>query len=133
MPEEPEILRYNKGRGGKKWPVYKTYEIAGTVVDNDPTKGIVTLITQFGVVQVRVGKGRFQNYHRKIMVGEGKDRTNIDDTWFKRGTILVCIGYRRFNDFYCNSRNSNYQHSVMKIIGKNKDTVLIQREKKKVE
>ena len=133
MPEEPEILRYNNGRGGKKWPVYKTYEIAGTVVDNDPTKGIATMITQFGVVQVRVGKGRFQNYHRKIMVGEGKDRTNIDDTWFKRGTILVCVGYRRFNDFYCNSKNSNYQHSVMKIIGKNKGTVLIQREKKKVQ
>ena len=66
------------------------------------------------------------------MVDDGNKRINIDDTWFKRGTNIVCVGYRRNNDFICNSRNSNYQHSVMKIIGKNKEDVFIQMEKKKV-
>ena len=131
MPEDPVVLKYNTGKKGKKWPVFKTYVIAGTVVDNNPAKGIVTIITQSGVVQVRVGKGKFQHYHQKIMVGEGKDRKNIDDTWFKRGTNIVCVGYRRDNDFFCNARNSNYEHSVMKILGKDKETVIVQLEKKK--
>ena len=132
MPEEPEIVGWSNGRGGKKWPKLKKYQIAGTVVDNDPNKGIATLITQFGVVQVRVGKGKFQHYHKKIMVGEGKDRVNIDDTWFKRGTKLVCIGYRRHNDFYCNAKDSGFQHSIMRINGVEDGKLLVQQEKRKV-
>lgn len=132
MPEEPEIIGWSNGRGGKKWPKLKKYQIAGTVVDNDPNKGIATLITQFGVVQVRVGKGRFQNYHKKIMVGEGKNRVNIDDTWFKRGTKLVCIGYRRHNDFYCNAKDSGFQHTIMRINGVEDGKLLVQQEKRKV-
>ena len=132
LDEEPQPIKWNNGRGGKKWPVFGSYVIAGTVVDNEPIKGIATVITQYGVVQVRVGKGKFQHYHKKIMVDDGNKRINIDDTWFKRGTNIVCVGYRRNNDFICNSRNSNYQHSVMKIIGKNKEDVFIQMEKKKV-
>lgn len=127
MPEEPIIERWNK-----KWPVFKSYEIAGTVVDTNPNKGIVILITQYGTVQVRIGKGRFQYYNKKIMVGEGNNRVNIDDTWFKRGTNIFCVGYRRNNDFICNASNSNYEHAVMKIIGKNKEDVIVQSDKKRV-
>lgn len=131
MPEEPIVEKWRNGKNGRKWPVYKTYSIAGTVVDTIPDKGLAIVITQFGVVQVRVGKGRFQYYHKKIMKGKGKDRVNIDDSWFKRGTKLVFIGYRRNNDFMCNSSNSPYEHSVLKIIKKMGDTVLMQTEKKK--
>lgn len=132
MPEDPVVVKWNKGRGGKMWPVHKISIIAGTVVDNNPQKGIVILITQYGVVQVRVGKGRYQHYNEKIMVGTGSKRKNIDDSWFKRGTLLVIVGYRRSNDFIANSRNSNYEHSVMKVVGKNGDEVFIQMNKKEV-
>ena len=64
------------------------------------------------------------------MEGEGKNRKCIDDSWFKKGTKLVFVGYRNGNDFMCNSNNSPYQHSVMLITGKNKDGVLIRSEKR---
>ena len=132
LPEEPNVIKWNKGRNGKNWPVYKPEVIAGTVVDNNPQKGIAILITQYGVVQVRIGKGRYQHYNEKIMVGTGGKRKNIDDSWFKRGTLLVIVGYRRGNDFIANYRNSNYEHSVMKIVGKKGDEVFIQMNKKEV-
>ena len=81
-------------------------------------------------MQVRVGKQKFQHYHKNIMEGEGKNRKCIDDSWFKKGTKLVFVGYRNGNDFMCNSNNSPYQHSVMLITGKNKDGVLIRSEKR---
>lgn len=130
LTEEPIVEKYRTGRGGKKWPVYKTHVIAGTVVDTLPIKGMAIVITQFGVVQVRVGKGRFQHYHQKIMVGEGSNRKNIDDTWFKRGTKLVFVGYRRYNDFYCNANNSAYEHSLMKIEGMSNNEIVISSKKK---
>lgn len=132
MPLEPDVEKYRTGRGGKKWPVYKTNVIAGTVVDTIPIKGIAIVITQFGVVQVRVGKGRFQHYHKKIMVDIDGKRVNIDDTWFKRGTKLLFVGYRRHNDFYCNANNSPYEHSVMKINGVSNGEVIMQTQKKTI-
>ena len=132
MPLEPEVEKYRTGKNGKKWPVYRTKVIAGTVVDTIPIKGIAVVITQFGVVQVRVGKGRFQHYHKKIMIDEGKKRVCIDDTWFKRGTKLLFVGYRRNNDFYCNANNSPYEHSVMKINGVSNGEVAMQTQKKTI-
>ena len=66
------------------------------------------------------------------MVGEGKERVNIDDTWWKRGNMIVVVGYRRENDFYANARNSSYQHSVMLIKGHDGKKVFVQQEKKKI-
>lgn len=129
---DPQVEKFRTGRGGKKWPVYKTNVIAGTVVDTIPIKGMAIVITQFGVVQVRVGKGRFQYYHKKIMIDEGSKRVCIDDTWFKRGTKLLFVGYRRDNDFYCNSNNSPYEHSVMKINGVSNGEVIMQTQKKTI-
>ena len=130
MPEEPEIIGWKSGRGGKKYRILKSHVISGTVVDKIPEKGIAIIISEFGVVQVRVGKQKFQHYHKKIMEGEGKNRKCVDDSWFKKGTKLVFVGYRNGNDFMCNSNNSPYQHSVMLITGKNKDGVLIRSEKR---
>lgn len=130
MPEEPEIIGWKSGRGGKKYRILKSHVISGTVVDKIPEKGIAIIISEFGVVQVRVGKQKFQHYHKKIMEGEGKNRKCIDDSWFKKGTKLVFVGYRNGNDFMCNNNNSPYQHSVMLIAGKNKDGVLIRSEKR---
>lgn len=131
MSREPEVEGWNNSRG-RKWPKYKTEVIAGTVIDTLPAKGIVTIITRTGVVDVRVGKGRYQHYNKKIMVGEGKERVNIDDTWWKRGSMIVAVGYRRENDFYANSKNSPYQHSIMLIKGHNGKDIFIQQEKKKL-
>lgn len=131
LPKEPEIDGYNNGRGGKKWPKYKSHVIAGTVIDSLPKKGIVTIITKEGVVDVRVGKGKFQYYHKKVMVGEGKARVNIDDTWWKRGNMIIVVGYRRENDFYANAKNSSYQHSVMLITGHDGKQIFVQQEKRK--
>lgn len=130
LPEEP-IYEEVKSSRGNIFKNFKTYEIAGTVVDTLPNKGIAILITQFGVVQARIGKGRFQYYNKKIMQGTGSNRVNIDDSWFKRGTKLVCVGYRRNTDFICNSRNSPYPHSLMRINGVSNSKLIIQTEKKK--
>lgn len=130
MPNEPVIEKFRTNKSGKKFPVLKTEIIAGTVVDSIPAKGLLTVITQFGVVPVRVGKGKFQYYHKKIMVGDEKNRKCIDDSWFKRGNKLVFVGYRRESDFICNANNSGFQHSVMLITGKSEDELYVQQTKK---
>lgn len=132
LEEEPIVDKFRTGRNGKKWPVYRTQVLAGTVVDTIPIKGMAIVITQYGVVQVRVGKGRFQHYHKKTMIDEGSKRVCIDDTWFKRGSKLLFVGYRRNNDFYCNANNSPYEHSLMKIDGMKNDEIIIRSQKKTI-
>ena len=131
LESEPVVDKFRTGKNGRKFPVYQTNVIAGTVVDTIPAKGLLTVITQYGVVSVRVGKGKFQHYHKKIMIGEEKNRKCVDDSWFKRGNKLVFVGYRRESEFYCNANNSGYQHSVMLITGKDENNVFVQQEKKK--
>ena len=102
--------------------------IAGTVVDKDK-KGIAYLVTPDNhVVTVRVGKGKFPYYNKKIMEGEGKNRHMIDTSWFDRGTKLIVGGVRRGSEFIANNKGLGMSHSLAKIHGYG-DDISLQSEK----
>lgn len=116
LPEHPEIKGYSNW-GGRQYPQYDHTIIAGTVLDKDNNKGIVNILTPNGVANVRVGRKRFGKYNKKIMEGSGKDRHCVDASWFEKGTKLLCVGYRRENDFILNKRQTDYTTELYKVVG----------------
>lgn len=102
--------------------------IAGTVVDKDK-KGLTYIVTPDNrVVTVRVGKGKFPYYNKKISQGEGKQRHVVDSSWFDRGTKLLVVGSRRDNEFIANNNGSAMTHSLAKVHGFG-EGIFIQSEK----
>lgn len=116
LEENPKPISYNNWRG-RSYPQYQSVTIMGTVVDKDK-KGLAYVLTpDHKIVNVRVGKQRYAYYNEKIMQGAGKNRKCVDQSWFTRGTKVICVGYRRGNDFLLNSRGTIYENPMMKING----------------
>ena len=107
LPEEPATYMFENEKSRRRYKRFKLSIIAGTVVDKDKTKNMVTLNTQFGVVQIKLYKESFTKYDRK---------TPEEPSWFTRGNKLVVVGYRRGETFvpriYPESR---FTSSIMKI------------------
>ncbi|GAA0092988.1 DNA polymerase III subunit alpha [Paraclostridium bifermentans] len=120
LPAEPVVVSTSKwkGRDVKK---FKTDLIAGTVIDKNKNKSIITLSTQFGVVDIKLDKGRFAFYDRTV---------ENDKSWFTRGTKLIISGYRRGETFYPKTyRDTIYQHSIMKVVGYDDNMVYLQMDR----
>ena len=108
LPKIPVVTETYK-RKGREYENYKLDIISGTVIDKDKNKSIVTISTQTGVVDIKLDKGRFSYYDRT---------TDYDESWFKRGTVLMIVGYRRDEVFYPKTySNSIYSHSFMRVRG----------------
>lgn len=123
LPKEPTIanVKYWKKR---KIEEYKVSLIAGTVVEKNKNKAMITLFTtDREVVDVKLDKGKFSYYDRV---------TEISDSWLSRGNKLLILGFRRGEVFYPKVyKNSIYKHSIMKIDGmysNEKIKVLINKE-----
>jgi DNA polymerase-3 subunit alpha len=128
--ESMVISGYNNYRG-RKTLKYKLSEISGTVVDKDKDKHIVYLSTQFGVVPVKYSKGPFLHYDKKVVdVKEGEKKVVLDDSWFKRGSKLVIVGYRRNDEYVPKTyKDSAYEHTTMKITSFDQNDVQLQMSK----
>lgn len=106
LPEEPKVETVEKN--GKVYQNYDLCSIAGTVIANDNTRHTVTILTNYGVVTVKMFAGTYVMYNKKISVLDkvtGK-KTTIEDSWFKRGNKLLVYGYRRENMFHAKSFKS---------------------------
>jgi DNA polymerase-3 subunit alpha len=133
LPIEPEIVGYTKYKN-IKYPKYDLYNVAGTVLDRDKNKHLVTLLTTNGVITVKFYSGQFSFYDKTISVDDGIDektgknkKTTLEDGWFKRGNLLLITGFRRENNFYPKRyKNSVTQHTVqlIKEIKDNGDLIL---------
>lgn len=80
--------------------------IAGTVIDVDNNKKIISLLTNYGKsVDVKFFGSVYAVFNQKISVVDEKTKkkTVIDDSWFKRGNKLIVYGQRRENGFTCRS------------------------------
>lgn len=128
LPIEPVILNYTK----KGYPIFKTYMIAGTVVNKDKKKRLVHISTQYGVVGVKYSEGVFTNYDKKIIDIRENEKELLDPSWFDKGTRLIIQGYRRGEQFTAKAYEKNlYNHTTMKIFGQ-KEHLKIQTEKKRI-
>lgn len=101
LPEEPEVDNIWKTKEGKEIPIFKLTRICGTVIDKNKMKNIVTLLTENGVVNLKIYRAQFSKYDKQISVKDpvtGK-KTIIERSWFKRGNKLMIAGIRRGDNF----------------------------------
>ncbi len=96
----------------KEFSKYNITRIAGTVLDRDNLKHTVTVLTKYGVVNVKFGKGQFSFYNKRI----SENGSIVDDSWFKRGNKVIICGYRRDSQFFAYKyADTIYKHTCMKI------------------
>ena len=129
---EPVIEKIEITKKGKEYRKFKTYYIAGTVVNKNKDKGIVYLLTQHGiVVPLRIYDNQYKKLDKKIVSGEGNKKIVLDASWFERGTLLVVKGYRKMDNFI--PRTYDYKNSsIIKIEGKKDNKIILQYDKKSI-
>ena len=125
LSENPTIDKiFNKG--DKSIVLYKLNVIAGTVIDKNKAKHIVTLLTTNGVVNIKFYKTQFAKYDRQLSErgADGKKKI-IEKSWFTRGNKLMIVGIRR-DDFFIPKiySNSIYDSSIMLIDSISEDGII---------
>lgn len=117
LAEEPTIVGYNK-YGEVSYPKYATSLIAGTVLDKNATKHTITLLTPTGVVNVKYQAGQYSHYSKTLSVTDENtgNKTVVEDSWFKKGTLVIINGYRSHKVFRAKAyKDSMFKHTTMKI------------------
>ena len=139
LPEEPEpyewYTRYINGEP-KAMPKYKISRIAGTVLNADNNHHMVTILTKYGSVNVKMNKGHYAFYNKTISeVGEDGKKKRVEESWLKRGNLITCQGIRRGDQFVPMIYNDTiYKHTVNLIKEVHEDgTLLMQTERTKIE
>jgi len=96
----------------KQIPKYKIVRLAGTVIDKNKDKHMVSLLTTTGVVTLKFNKGQFLHYDKAISsVNDKGDKTTDEKSWFARGNKILVCGYRSENQFRVYKYvDSTYKH-----------------------
>jgi len=126
LPEEPVVVGFNTYKGND-YPKFKLSRICGTVLDKDKNKHLVSILTPTGVVQVKYHSGQYSHWDRTIseIDEDGKKRV-VEESFFKRGNILLITGFRRFDQFIPRRyKDSVYQHSTALVEQINDDGSLL--------
>lgn len=112
LSEEPEIDRYIPIKG-KMVPIFKLHRIVGTVLDRDKAKKMVTLLTEDGVVTVKI-YGVFQQYDKQISEkGADGHKHVIRKSEFSRGNKIIITGIRDgANEFRAKKYKSTPYHLI---------------------
>lgn len=117
LSEEPEVdsVFYAKGR-----PVtlYKIERIAGSVLDRNKDKGMVTILTTSGVVKVRIFGALFAHYNRQLseIVPETGRKRIIEKSVFTRGNKIIVSGIRQGDMFIAKKYARTPFHLIEKIV-----------------
>lgn len=128
LPKDPEpydwYFRFINGER-KSLPKYKISRIAGTVLNTDANHYTVALLTAYGLVNVKMNKGHFAYYNKTISQVDGDKKTRLEESWLKRGNLLLIAGIRRDDQFYPMIYNDTiYKHTINLIKGVNNDGTL---------
>lgn len=107
LDKEPVVNYTYINKKGRECKIHKLNVIAGTVVDKNKNKGLIVVNTRYGVVEVKLGKGRFSHYDRSV---------EDDKSWLTRGTKVMIVGIRAGEVFYPKTYSQSvYSHTMMKI------------------
>lgn len=102
---------------GKEIPRMKLYTVAGTVIDRDTTKAIVTLQTVDGVISLKIYKSLFAAYNKTSVIEDEHGNELIEEeSFFEKGTHLVVTGIQRGVTFIPKTYKNTGHHSIMKIV-----------------
>ena len=129
LPEQPVVDRIIPMKG-KQVPLFKLQRIAGTVLDRDKNKNLVTILTNYGVVKVKVYRAQFTKYDKQISErGADGHKHVIEPSWFSRGNKIMVVGIRRDDCFIPKLyKNSPYEAPFMLIESIDKDGYIVGRE-----
>lgn len=115
LPTEPIIETVFK-RNGKDIPIFKTFKIVGTVINKNDNKSSVTLLTLFGVVNVKFTKDYFAMFNRQLSeIQEDGSKKITEKGWFTRGTKVMITGFRRDDTFVAKTYSKTSTHQLYKI------------------
>lgn len=138
LSETPQVYQYitRRIRGEiKHTPKFQIVRLAGTVLDSDNNKHLVTLLTNHGVVTCKYNKGQYSYYNKRIseQTPAGKKKV-LEESWFKRGSKIIVCGYRREDQFVVTKyADTVYTHTTNRIEEiYNDGTILAQTDRKKV-
>ena len=128
LPKQPHVYDYSyRWKAGQRIevPKFKIVRLAGTVINADNPHHTITLLTVYGAVNVKFGKGQYAFYNRQIskqLDENSSKKTVVDKPWFKRGTLLMVCGYRQDDNFRAYRYNDTvYLHTATKISKVNED------------
>ena len=125
LSSEPVIDRIIPIKG-KQVPLFKLNRIAGTVLDKDKSKKTVTLLTEGGVVTVKIFGPVFTNYDKQISEKGSDGKKHVcEKSWFSRGNKIVVNGMRRDDMFVAKKYSKTPYHLVEKIVRVEPDGTLI--------
>ena len=125
LPEEPEVDR-TFFKGNKAIHMFKLHRIAGTCIAKNKTKGVVTILTTDGVVNVKFRKEYFALFDNRISeYGEDGVRHVVEKSWFDRGNMIMVQGVRSGDTFITKKYASSGGHQLYHILEVSKDGDLV--------
>lgn len=130
LSEVPTIASQKTTRNGRIFTTYESCRLAGTIVDVDKNKHMVSLSTTTGVVGVKFrNKGSFIHYTKQIsQIQEDGTKKVIEKPWLARHNNILVSGYRMGDIFYV-SKYADLEHTVALITGKDKDKLILKIER----
>ena len=120
LEEEPEVIDWwtktDRDTGEEiNIPKFRIDTIAGTVLGRNKTKHVVTLLTETGVVNVKMNSGAFSFYDKQISMPDAETGKNkiVEKSWFSRGNMLLVHGIRRGDIFVPKKyKGSSFSHTI---------------------
>lgn len=106
LPEKPIVTGHYE-KNGKVYDIFDIVAVAGTVINANNTKHIVSLLTTDGVVDVKMYQDLYNRYREKISTVINGEKKVIDEPWLKRGKKLLVYGVRRDNMFVVRGKMVN--------------------------
>lgn len=107
---------------GKVIPKYRLYTIAGTVIDRDKVKGLVTLQCPSGVIGLKLYKDLYATF---VSVNEEEGQ----DSFFEKGVHLLVTGILRGSTFIPKVYKGTGRKAILKINLDNDDNFIGTEEK----
>ena len=131
LPEEPQFVERSFGK--RSWKQFELSAICGTVIGRTDSHHLVTILTPDNeVVNVKMNDGAFAHYKAQLStINPDGTKTVIEKSWFERGSLLVCCGYRRGVDEFVTKKYkaSIFPSKLMKITSINGSNIEIQTER----
>ena len=133
LSNNPDVEYTFTTKQGKTVPMFRIRRIAGTVLDRDKAKKIVTLLTTTGVVTVRIYGDAFNHYDKRLSQKQ-PDGTKkvIENSWFSRGNKIIVTGIKKEDSFLAKKYSRTPYHLVELITSIGEDG-LIETQQERVE
>ena len=116
LPEEP-LIDKSFVKGGKTINMFKLSKICGTCIAKDKNKGTITLLTEKGVVNIKMRKEQFSIFDKQISKkNEDGTKSVLEKSWFNRGNMIMLQGFRSGDNFIPKKyASSGSPHTLYKI------------------